>query len=102
VDVGAQEQIHALLVEARDAGRAVLLQSSELSELRALADRVLVMFGGRVVAELPVVEATDERLGAAMTGAAGSAQPDEASGGAVRGLVASARPQTPDDVEAGG
>ncbi|MFD1937365.1 ABC transporter ATP-binding protein [Nonomuraea mangrovi] len=84
VDVGAQEQIHALLAEARDAGRAVLLQSSELSELRALADRVLVMFEGRLVAELPVAEATDERLGTAMTGAA---QLDEASGGAARGLV---------------
>ncbi|WP_214415776.1 ABC transporter ATP-binding protein [Sphaerisporangium fuscum] len=70
VDVGAQERIHALLAGARDAGRAVLLQSSELSELRALADRVLVMFEGRLVAELPVAEATDERLGAAMTGAA--------------------------------
>jgi simple sugar transport system ATP-binding protein len=45
----------------------VLLVSSELSELRALADRLLVMFGGRVVTELPV-EATDDELGAAMTG----------------------------------
>ncbi|MEZ0071987.1 ABC transporter ATP-binding protein [Planotetraspora sp. GP83] len=69
VDVGAQEQIHALLLEARDRGQAVLLQSSELSELRALADRVLVMYEGRVVAEIPGDEAGDERLGAAMTGA---------------------------------
>ncbi|MEU6721045.1 ABC transporter ATP-binding protein [Nonomuraea sp. NPDC046802] len=69
VDVGAQEQIHALLAAARDAGRAVLLLSSELSELRALADRVLVMFEGRLTAGLPVAQATDERLGAAMTGA---------------------------------
>ncbi|MEU8363753.1 ABC transporter ATP-binding protein [Nonomuraea sp. NPDC048882] len=69
VDVGAQEQIHALLAEARDTGRAVLLLSSELSELRALADRVLVMFEGRLNASLPVARATDERLGAAMTGA---------------------------------
>ncbi|MCT9930110.1 ABC transporter ATP-binding protein [Planotetraspora sp. A-T 1434] len=69
VDVGAQEQIHALLLEARDRGQAVLLQSSELAELRALADRVLVMYEGRVVAEIPGDEAGDERLGAAMTGA---------------------------------
>ncbi|GGP07589.1 ABC transporter ATP-binding protein [Nonomuraea glycinis] len=75
VDVGAQEQIHALLAAARDAGRAVLLQSSELSELRALADRVLVMFEGRLTADLPVAEATDERLGAAMTGATGVRRP---------------------------
>ncbi|MCK2218428.1 ABC transporter ATP-binding protein [Actinomadura sp. ATCC 31491] len=80
VDVGAQEQIHALLAGARDAGRAVLVQSSELSELRALADRVLVLFGGRVVAELPAAEATDERLGTAMTGTAmtATAPPDTA------------------------
>jgi simple sugar transport system ATP-binding protein len=67
VDVGAQEYIHGLLRAARDEGRGVLLVSSELSELRALADRLLVMFGGRVVTELPV-EATDDALGAAMTG----------------------------------
>ncbi|MEV8630318.1 ABC transporter ATP-binding protein [Streptosporangium sp. NPDC051023] len=70
VDVGAQERIHALLAEARDEGGAVLLQSSELPELRALADRILVMFEGRIVAELPSDEASDARLGAAMTGAA--------------------------------
>ncbi|MFF0580110.1 ABC transporter ATP-binding protein [Streptosporangium saharense] len=71
VDVGAQEQIHALLAQARDEGRAVLLQSSELSELRALADRILVMFEGAIVAELSAEEAGEDRLGAAMTGAAG-------------------------------
>ncbi|GAA2879450.1 ABC transporter ATP-binding protein [Streptosporangium fragile] len=70
VDVGAQEQIHALLAEARDRGQAVLLQSSELGELRALADRILVMYGGRIVAQIPGDEATDERLGAAMAGTA--------------------------------
>ncbi|MGV9384208.1 ABC transporter ATP-binding protein [Nonomuraea sp. NPDC003707] len=71
VDVGAQERIHDLIADAARAGRAVLLQSSELSELRALADRVLVLFEGRLVAEVPVSEATDERLGAAMTGTTG-------------------------------
>ncbi|MEV0391274.1 ABC transporter ATP-binding protein [Nonomuraea sp. NPDC050643] len=81
VDVGAQEQIHSLLTAARDAGRAVLLQSSELSELRALADRVLVMFEGRLTADLPVAQATDERLGAAMTGATGVREPAGESAG---------------------
>ncbi|MFC6080100.1 ABC transporter ATP-binding protein [Sphaerisporangium aureirubrum] len=69
VDVGAQERIHTLLAEARDRGQAVLLQSSELSELRLLADRVLVMFEGRVVAELNGATATEAALGHAMTGA---------------------------------
>ncbi|MEU8247338.1 ABC transporter ATP-binding protein [Nonomuraea sp. NPDC048916] len=69
VDVGAQERIHALLAEARDRGQAVLVQSSELSELRALSDRILVMFEGRVVAEFRGDEATEALLGQAMTGA---------------------------------
>ncbi|MFD0663177.1 ABC transporter ATP-binding protein [Thermocatellispora tengchongensis] len=72
VDVGAQERIHALLAEARDRGQAVLLQSSELPELRALCDRILVMYEGRVVAEFRGEDATDARLGEAMTGAAGA------------------------------
>ncbi|MFG1705833.1 ABC transporter ATP-binding protein [Nonomuraea sp. M3C6] len=70
VDVGARERIHALLTEARDRGQAVLLQSSELSELRDLADRILVMYEGRVVAEYPAADATDALLGQAMTGSA--------------------------------
>jgi simple sugar transport system ATP-binding protein len=70
VDVGAQEAIHALLRSAAARGTAVLLVSSDLGELRALSDRVLVMFGGAVARELPVAEATDEALGAAMAGLA--------------------------------
>ncbi|GAA0319227.1 ABC transporter ATP-binding protein [Actinoallomurus spadix] len=70
VDVGAQEQIHALIAEARENGQAVLLLSSELSEVRALADRVLVLFEGRLVAEFAAAEATEAALGAAMTGVA--------------------------------
>jgi simple sugar transport system ATP-binding protein len=68
VDIGAVVNIHRQLVEYRDAGHAVLLVSSELSEIRALADRVLVMYEGRVVAELSKEEATYEALGLAMAG----------------------------------
>ena len=68
VDVGAQERIHALLTQAAEDGRAILLVSSELGELRALADRVYVLYAGRVTAELSRDEATDERIGEAMTG----------------------------------
>jgi simple sugar transport system ATP-binding protein len=76
VDVGAQESIYALLRSARDQGSAVLVISSDLSELRALCDRVLVLFAGRLVRELPVAEASDEALGAAMAGVtAGPARP---------------------------
>jgi len=97
VDVGAQEQIHGLLSEARAAGQAVLLQSSELSELRALADRILVMFEGRVVAELAGDEATEERLGAAMTGA--TATPGQAAPAAETESSATAREQGPADAK---
>ncbi|AXH36161.1 ABC transporter ATP-binding protein [Humibacter sp. BT305] len=68
VDVGAIESIHARLLEYRDAGRAVLLISHEISELQALADRVLVMYAGRIVAELDRDDATTDRIGAAMAG----------------------------------
>jgi len=69
VDVGAVEQIHARLREAREAGKAILLVSAELNEVLALSDRVAVMYGGRFVAVLPRAEATEETLGPYMTGA---------------------------------
>ncbi|HJU65902.1 MAG TPA: ABC transporter ATP-binding protein, partial [Gemmatimonadaceae bacterium] len=69
VDVGAIEFIHAELREARAAGKAILLVSAELAEIFALADRVAVMYGGRVVGMMPRAEATTESLGPLMTGA---------------------------------
>ena len=67
LDVGAIEFVHRRLLEQRAAGRAVLLVSLELEEIRALADRVLVIYDGRIVAELPP-DASDEEMGVAMTG----------------------------------
>jgi simple sugar transport system ATP-binding protein len=67
LDVGAIEFVHRRLLEQRAAGRGVLLVSLELEEIRALADRVLVIYEGRIVAELPP-DASDEELGIAMTG----------------------------------
>jgi ABC-type uncharacterized transport system ATPase subunit len=75
VDVGAIEFIHATLRAAREAGKAILLVSAELSEVLALADRVVVMYGGRIVATLPRHEATEERLGPLMTGATETTRP---------------------------
>ena len=68
VDIGAIENIHGRLRAYRDEGHAVLMATAELSELFALADRVLVMFGGRVVADLPREQATEENVGLAMAG----------------------------------
>jgi simple sugar transport system ATP-binding protein len=75
VDVGAIEFIHAQLRAARAAGKAILLVSAELSEILALADRVAVMYGGRIVATLPRREATEDRLGPLMTGATDTTSP---------------------------
>ena len=72
VDVGAIETIHAHLRRARADGMAILLVSAELSELRALADTIAVMYRGRLSEPLPRRDATDERLGALMTGAIGA------------------------------
>jgi energy-coupling factor transporter ATP-binding protein EcfA2 len=51
VDIGAIEFIHRRLVALRDAGKAILLVSCELDEILGLADRILVMFDGRIVGE---------------------------------------------------
>ncbi len=73
VDVGATEFIHGQLVAERDAGRAVLLVSAELSEILALSDRILVMYEGRILADLPREEASEETLGLLMAGRAEAA-----------------------------
>ena len=69
LDVGAIEYVHRRLVEERDAGRAILLVSLELDEVRSLADRILVMYEGRIVAEYDP-DTSEEELGVAMTGGA--------------------------------
>jgi ABC-type uncharacterized transport system ATPase subunit len=67
VDVGAIEFIHKRIIEMRDAGKAVLLVSVELDEIRSLADRVLVMFDGRIVGERSP-ETSEGELGLLMAG----------------------------------
>ncbi len=68
VDIGAIEAIHRELTDYRDRGGAVLLISAELSEIMSLSSRILVMFEGRIVAELPRAEATEALLGLYMAG----------------------------------
>ncbi|MDN2579660.1 ABC transporter ATP-binding protein [Aquibium sp. ELW1220] len=67
VDVGAIEFIHKQLIAMRDGGKAVLLVSVELDEIRSLSDRILVMFDGRVVGERGP-DATEGELGLLMAG----------------------------------
>ena len=67
LDVGAIEFVHRRLIAERDKGRAVLLVSLEYEEVKALADRILVIYEGKIVGEFPA-DASEEELGIAMTG----------------------------------
>jgi simple sugar transport system ATP-binding protein len=78
VDIGAIEFIHARLRALRDAGGAVLVVSSELDELLALADRVIVMNAGRVAGERAIADCDETTLGLLMAGEA--ATPSTAHG----------------------
>lgn len=68
VDVGAIEFIHQRLLEARAAGKAILLVSAELNEVLALSDRIAVMYRGRFAVVMPAAEASEEVLGEYMIG----------------------------------
>ena len=70
IDIGTKAEVHRLLSELAGEGVAVLVISSELPEVLTLADRVLVMREGRLVATLPREEATEEAIVAAGTGQA--------------------------------
>ncbi len=62
IDIGTKRQIYALVRELAAAGSAVLLFTSELTEIPLTCDRAIVLFGGRVVAEMPVSEADEATL----------------------------------------
>ncbi|MFS2006785.1 ABC transporter ATP-binding protein [Duganella sp. CT11-25] len=68
VDIGTIESIHTQLLKLRDEGVAILLVSVELEEVRALADRILVMCGGRITGELKIEEFDTTRIGLLMGG----------------------------------
>jgi rhamnose transport system ATP-binding protein len=70
IDIGAKAEVHKLISELAAQGMAVLMISSELPEVLAMADRILVMREGRIVKELNRNEATPERVIAAATGQA--------------------------------
>jgi simple sugar transport system ATP-binding protein len=68
LDVGSIEYIHGRIIQKRDEGTAVLVVSTELDEIRALSDRIAVMFEGRIVDILPANLVTKEQLGLLMAG----------------------------------
>lgn len=68
LDVGATEYIHRLLIEMRDKGVAILLVSADLDEIRNVADRIAVIFEGRIVAVKEPDETDERELGLLMAG----------------------------------
>ena len=68
VDIGAIEFIHRQIVALRDRGKAILLVSVELDEIQALADRIIVMFDGRISGERLAGETDERELGLLMAG----------------------------------
>lgn len=71
LDVGATDAVRNHVLAERDRGTGVLLISEDLDELLALSDRLIVMFDGGVVGEMPAEEATAEKLGLLMGGGGG-------------------------------
>ena len=68
IDIGAMEFVLQQILEHRDAGAAVLLISTELEELFAVSDRILVMYEGKIVGEIPPDRSLVEEVGLMMAG----------------------------------
>ena len=68
VDIGAMEAIHSRMLQRREEGAAILLVSSELTEIMSLSDRIYVIFEGRIVGEFQRDSMDDRQLGLLMVG----------------------------------
>jgi rhamnose transport system ATP-binding protein len=86
IDVAAKAEVHRIIADLAGRGLAVILISSDLPEVLAMADRIIVMHEGRITAELAGSDATEERVMFAATGQDGAdlsiAAPPPAGGGA--------------------
>jgi putative multiple sugar transport system ATP-binding protein len=67
IDVGAKYEIYTIINRLAAQGKAVLVISSELPELLGICDRIYTLAEGRITAEVPIAEATPERLMQHMT-----------------------------------
>jgi ribose transport system ATP-binding protein len=89
IDIRTKQQIYELLRDLTEAGAAVLFYTSELKEVQLVCDRAIVIFGGRVVAEIPVADADEPTLlHAAYNLRSGALMPEEI----VAGSIAAADP----------
>ena len=92
VDIGAIEFIHNQLRRLRDAGCAILVVSSELDDILALADRVIVMNAGRITGELAIDECSEKNLGLLMSASPSTPPPTAAPAPATSDTTATAAP----------
>jgi simple sugar transport system ATP-binding protein len=68
LDVGAIEFIHRLIIDMRDAGRAILLVSADLDEIFRLSDRIVTIYEGKLTGEFRTADVTKQEIGLYMTG----------------------------------
>jgi simple sugar transport system ATP-binding protein len=68
LDVGATETVRRELLDQRDQGAAILLISGDLDELLQIADRILVIYEGEIMGEMPIEEADIDQIGLMMAG----------------------------------
>jgi simple sugar transport system ATP-binding protein len=85
VDIGAIEFIHRQILALRDAGKAILLVSVELDEIMSIADRIAVMFDGRIMGERDPATTNERELGLLMAGMGDATA--EASGTSAKGAA---------------
>ena len=77
IDIGAKVEVHRIIAELAASGLAIILISSDLPEVLAMSDRIVVLHEGRITAEIPRDRATQESV---MFAATGSLAADEAGG----------------------
>jgi ribose transport system ATP-binding protein len=98
IDIRTKQQIYVLLRDLAEAGAAVLLYTSELKEIRLACDRAIVIFGGKVVAEIDVADADEPTLLRAAYNLRSDAQMPEEIAAEVVAAEAVAEPTSPADV----
>ena len=91
LDVGSIEFVHRTLIEARDAGAAVLLVSVELDEVMSLSDRIIVLYRGQVAGEVDPATVSERDIGLLMGGSTLPSAPPEMPSMAVSGVEESVR-----------
>ncbi len=102
IDIRTKQQIYVLLRDLAEAGAAVLLYTSELKEIQLACDRAIVIFGGRVVAEIGAAEADEPALlRAAYNLRSDAPMPEEVAAELVAAAVAEEAEGTPDTAPAG-